>query len=135
MKKNFLKLIKDKRLILALSFPFLMAYTFAQQTKVQNTTEQRNTKKIATAHQINSTTIEVIFEDNQRLTFDFYNNNIFRLFQDINGGIIRDPEAKPEAKILVDQPRQKIENLSVKDTGTEILISTDLISVSLNKST
>ena len=135
MKKNFLKLIKDKRLILALSFPFLMAYTFAQQTKVQNTTEQQNTKKITKAHQINSTTIEVIFEDNQRLTFDFYNNNIFRLFQDINGGIIRDPEAKPEAKILVDQPRQKIENLSVKDTGTEILISTDLISVSLNKST
>ena len=133
MKKNFLKLLKDKRLIYALSFPFFMTYTFAQQPKVKNTTEQTVAKKITKVQQINSSTVEVIFEDNQRLTFDFYNNNIFRLFQDIHGGIIRDPEAKPAANILVDQPRQKIENLSVKDNGSEVVISTDQIIVTMNK--
>ena len=46
MKKNFLKLLKDKRLIYALSFPFFMTYTFAQQPKVKNTTEQTVAKKI-----------------------------------------------------------------------------------------
>jgi alpha-glucosidase (family GH31 glycosyl hydrolase) len=135
MKKNFLKLIKDKRLILALSFPFFLTYTHAQNTSVHTSIGYQKVNKITKANQINPTTVEIVFENNQRLTFDFYNNNIFRLFQDINGGIIRNPEAKPQANILVDQPRQKVENLSVKDNGTEIQISTDFISVSLDKST
>ena len=42
------------------------------------------------------------------MTIDFYGENIFRVFQDNSGGIIRGPEAKPEAQILVDQPRRKV---------------------------
>ena len=55
---------------------------------------------------LNSTTVEIIFSNQQRMTLDFYGNNIFRLFQDPKGGILRDPVAHPEAQILVDQPRQ-----------------------------
>ena len=62
----------------------------------------------------NPTTVDVIF-GNERMTFDFYGDNIFRLFQDNNGGIIRDPEAKPEAQILVDNPRRKVSKLEVSD--------------------
>ena len=39
---------------------------------------------------------------------DFYGQNICRLFQDPNGGIVRDPQAKPEAQILVAQPRRDV---------------------------
>ncbi len=32
------------------------------------------------------------------MTLDFYGENIFRMFQDNAGGVIRDPQAEPEAK-------------------------------------
>lgn len=60
--------------------------------------------KIVSAKQINPTTVEVLFADNHRMTIDFYGENIFRLFQDNSGGILRAPEAKPEAEILVKNP-------------------------------
>ncbi len=135
MRKNYFKMLKDKRIILALTFPFLFTLTNAQQTSKKIQTTQQVVKKNVKAQQINSTTIEIINEDNQRTTFDFYGNNIFRLFKDIHGGIIRDPQAKPEAQILVNQPRKKVENLNLKDTSSEIKISTDEIEISINKAT
>ena len=62
------------------------------------------TSGILRAEKVNPTTVDVLFTNNQRMTIDFYGENIFRIFQDNSGGIIRDPEAKPEAQILVDQP-------------------------------
>lgn len=56
---------------------------------------------------LNPTTVEVLFSDGQRMTLDFYGENIVRLFQDPNGGIIRDPQASPEAQILTDSPRKQ----------------------------
>ena len=52
------------------------------------------------------------------MSIDFYGDNIFRIFQDNSGGIIRDPEAKPEARILVDQPRRKVSVLVLDDKTT-----------------
>ena len=69
------------------------------------------------------------------MTFDFYGENIFRIFQDNNGGIIRDPEAKPEAQILVDNPRKPIAPLTVKEDGNIISISTKDIKLELDKNT
>ncbi len=66
--------------------------------------------KIASAKIINRMTVEVLYDDNQRLTIDFYGENIFRMFRDNNGGVISDPEAKPEAQILVDNPRKPVSN-------------------------
>ena len=56
---------------------------------------------------LNPTTVEVLFSDGQRMTLDFYGENIVRLFQDPNGGIIRDPQASPEAQILTDRSEER----------------------------
>ena len=61
----------------------------------------RQTSGILRAEKMNPTTVDVLFANNQRMTIDFYGENIFRVFQDNSGGVIRDPEAKPEARILV----------------------------------
>ena len=55
---------------------------------------------------INPTTVEVSLDDDRRMSLDFYGDDVFRLFRDDAGGIIRDPEASPEAQILVDDPKK-----------------------------
>lgn len=84
---------------------------------------------------INPTTVEVLFSNQQRMTLDFYGDNIFRVFQDNNGGILRDPEAKPEAKILVSRPRKDLTQLAVKDDAGSISVSTGKVKVEMDKKT
>ena len=84
---------------------------------------------------INPTTVEVLFSNQQRMTLDFYGDNIFRMFQDNNGGILRDPEAKPEAKILVSQPRKNVSKLDIKNDASSISIITDKVKVEMDKKT
>ena len=48
-----------------------------------------------TARLINPSTAEVSLPSGQTLTVDFYGDNIFRLFCDPKGGIVRNPEANP----------------------------------------
>ena len=65
-----------------------------------------------------ATSAELTFANGQRLVFDFYGDNIVRLFMDPNGGPVRNPEAKPEAIILVDQPRKPVASLKLgKESG------------------
>ncbi len=91
--------------------------------------------KVIAAKKINPTTIELSLSDGQTLTLDFYGENIFRLFEDHNGGFIRDPQAKPEAKILVENPRRPVSKLNVTDENNQISITTDKISVQVDKNT
>ena len=91
------------------------------------------------AMQINPTAVEVSFSNGQRATLDFYGRNIFRLFRDPAGGILRDPQADPEAHILADDPRGErtgisVGKLTVDDNGQEIVISTGQIDVKFDKS-
>ena len=88
---------------------------------------------ITGVNKINPTTIEILLSDNNRMTLDFYGDNIFRLFQDNSGRIIRDPEAKPEAQILIDNPRRSVLTLDVTTEGDTIFISTEKIEIQLNK--
>ena len=78
-----------------------------------NNDVKRTNIKSLSAKKINSTTYEILFNDKNRLSFDFYGDNIFRVFQDNNGGIIREPEAKPSAQILVNNPRKTVNNLTL----------------------
>ena len=80
---------------------------------------------------INSTTIELTDDKGVTTTIDFYGPNIFRLFQDPKGGIVRDPVAEPPAKILVDNPRRKIVDWprQVDATGDKISIATEAITL------
>lgn len=86
------------------------------------------------AVKINPTTVEVAFGD-ERMTLDFYGDNIFRMFQDNTGGVIRDPEARPEARILVENPRRKVSALDVEDKADAVVVSTPRIEVAVDKAT
>lgn len=92
-----------------------------------------SSKKIIKVQQINPTTVELIDSNNQRTTIDFYGNNIFRLFEDPKGGILRDPEAKPEAQILVDNPRRAVESIQIEDKNNAFHIATPKIEIIVNK--
>ena len=100
---------------------------------VSNTAQQ--TSGILSVKKVNPTTVDVLFSNNQRRTIDFYGENIFRVFQDNSGGIIRDPEAKPEAQILVDQPRRQVSNLAIDEKDGIITLATGKVRVELNKQT
>lgn len=86
------------------------------------------------AVKINPTTVEVALGD-ERMTLDFYGDNIFRMFQDNTGGVIRDPEARPEARILVENPRRKVSALDVEDKADAVVVSTPCIEVAVDKAT
>jgi alpha-glucosidase (family GH31 glycosyl hydrolase) len=111
---------------------FLYAVIFSLLTSF---TASAQIHSIVEANQINPTAIEVVFFDGNRMTFDFYGENIFRLFQDRPGKIIRDPEAQPEAKILTDNPRKPVAKPIVKTENNTLSISTNKIELLLDRQT
>lgn len=82
---------------------------------------------------INNTTTEVTLSDGHTLTVDFYGPSIFRLFQDNSGGIVRDPEASPEAKILTNNPRRDVGKLTVSSDDQKVSVSTANVRVDFAK--
>ncbi|CAM3733794.1 TIM-barrel domain-containing protein [Sphingobacterium prati] len=126
-------------LLVGLASPFIFQLNKASATthltanyKIEQTAA---VSKIIAVQQINPTTVEIVYENNQRVTLDFYGDHIFRMFQDIHGGIVRDPEAKPDAKILVEQPRKAVNELKVKDEGNRATITTKDIVFAIDKQT
>lgn len=74
---------------------------------------------------LNSTTVEVIYQNGQMLTIDFYGNGIFRLFRDDAGGILRAPYAEHPASILTDNPRGAVCSLHLsQDAGAYYIEAT-----------
>ncbi|WP_316751471.1 TIM-barrel domain-containing protein [Pedobacter gandavensis] len=123
--------------LLALALPLLISQLNAGAVTIPLTLQQviQKDHKIISAKKISPTVIEIVFSDQQKLTFDFYGDQIFRLFQDNNGGVMRDPVAKPEAKILVENPRRAVAKLNLTDENNLITIATDKISVQIDKNT
>lgn len=137
MKKNINSSGWRKTAVLTLAIPLALGATPAraiQNTPIACETVQTQLKIIG-VKQINPTTVEVLFSDNQRMTVDFYGENIFRLFQDHSGGIIRNPEAKPEAQILIDNPRVPLSALNIEDANGTITITTAKVKIQLDKNT
>ena len=116
-------------------FPMLLIASpmLAVQPSELTSVEVSAITPIVCAQQINPTTVDLVFSNGQRMTFDFYGPNIFRMFQDNQGGIIRDPEARPEAQILVNQPRKPISVLQIEDKDERISIFTDQIELQFAK--
>lgn len=136
MNDTIRKMKQKKVLLLALAFPLFSPISMHTLHKADNVCmEMQQGKTITGVKQINPTTVEVMFSDNQRMTFDFYGENIFRMFQDPNGGILRAPEAKPEAQILVDNPRRNLSPLTLTEEGNTVSISTNKIRLELDKNT
>jgi len=121
------KILRTSRFNLTAAIAFVLLFS--------HTTLSADTPKITYAKIINPTTVEVLYTDNQRLTIDFYGENIFRMFQDTNGGILRAPEAKPQAQILVNNPRKPVSKLSVKDENGQIFISSAQVTLLFDKNT
>ena len=88
---------------------------------------------IANMAKINPTTVEVNLCNKEKVTLDFYGENIFRLFRDNKGGILRDPVATPEAKILVNNPRKEVAKVEVKECEKGYTVSTSKIEVAICK--
>jgi alpha-glucosidase (family GH31 glycosyl hydrolase) len=84
---------------------------------------------------VDDTLVKVFLADSTCRTFDFYGDNIFRLFQDPQGGEMRDPVATPHAQILVDNPRRDVTGLTVKEKGGKTVMTTPRIKVEIDKST
>ncbi len=98
---------------------------------------QSNTKtaSITSAKMLNETLVEVQFSDSKKMLLDFYGKGIFRMFQDPNTELgLRNPAAKPEAQILVNQPRKNAGKMQIKDDGNSLVISSEAVSIQFNKS-
>ena len=78
---------------------------------------------------------KVRLESGQVMTVDFYGPDIVRLFLDPAGGPVRDPEATPPARILVDNPRRDAGELRkmpfgddavwINSDGIDLIIASD----------
>ena len=84
---------------------------------------------------VNDTMVKVYLADSVCRTFDFYGDDIFRVFQDPQGGELRDPVASPEAQILVNNPRRAVTSLTVKEKGSKTVMTTPRIKVVVDKAT
>ncbi len=51
------------------------------------------------------------------------------------GGIIRDPKAEPEARILADNPRKPVSRLDVDQKGDAVVITTGKVRIEISKKT
>ena len=98
-------------------------------------TDKQKGHSVLSIKKINPAAVNVQFSDNQQMTIDFYGDNIFRVFQDNSGGVLRDPQASPEAQILVDQPRRKVSGLTVNEDGNLITLTTGKVRVEFDKQT
>ena len=72
---------------------------------------------------LNKTAVEVVYDDGKTMTIDFYGPNIFRLFRDDAGGILRNPEATPPAEILVKDARREV-NVYVSNLNDDFIVTT-----------
>ncbi len=122
--------------LLACALPLLVCYSpnLTAQKKVEQQQEQK-LQHVISAKKINATTVELLLSDNQRMTIDFYGDNIFRLFQDSAQNFIRDPKAKPEAKILVENPRRTVTSFNLNEDNKQVSITTPKVTLQIDKQT
>lgn len=92
-----------------------------------------NNTVITSAATINPTTVELQLNNGRHILLDFYADHIFRLFIDSTAKRLRAPEAKPEAQILVNQPRKPVAKLSVTEQEQSFVITTRSIAVRFDK--
>ena len=103
------------------------------QAAASNDGEQKAT--VESVVKVNQTSVELRLANNQKVLIDFYNDNIFRMFQDNSGGPVRDPKANPEAKILVENPRKNVEKFELGESDKTFTIKTAKVQLDVCKAT
>ena len=88
---------------------------------------------LVTVTQKDASLLEVKCPDAAPLLLDFYGPNIIRLFQDPQGGALRNPEATPAAEILVPQPRRSVGTLEVSEQGQNYVVTTSRVRLYIDK--
>ena len=131
MKKKLTNPVCRGAVVLALAVPPMTS--FAAMPAAPSTGIEQPAQQVTGVKKTGTTTAEVTLANGQRLLLDFYGDNIVRLFRDPKGGAVRDPEAKPEAKILVAQPRKDIAGLTVGEQNGGFTLSTGRIAVQIDK--
>ena len=82
----------------------------------------------------NQETAVLQLADGSKKYIKFYGPNIFRIFQDPQGGtLFRDPEASPEANILVANPTRAVGGITLADQGEAFIIKTSRTEIAVNK--
>ncbi len=131
MKKKLTSPVYRGAVVLALAVPPMTS--LAVPPAAPSTGIEQPAQQVTGVKKTGATTAEITLADGQRLLLDFYGDNIVRLFQDPKGGTVRDPEAKPEAKILVAQPRKDIAGLTVGEADGSFTLSTGRIAMLIDK--
>lgn len=121
-----------------LTMALVSAMLFTSQTlTMAMNANNSTTDNVVSVSKINPSTVEVKLSNGERITLDFYGDNIFRLFRDNSGGIVRNPAPPtpqyPEAQILVDNPRKDITSLTVNESDKAYTLTTPAIEVSVCK--
>ena len=134
MKKRLQTIPFGKVMVATLIMPMTLCVTMvkAATTSSAATMQNTNSEKVKIMR-INPTTVELIFPINRRVAIDFYGNNIFRIFESHNDEVMKDPEAKPMARILTDNPRTKVETLNILEKENEVTLSTEKVKVVFDK--
>lgn len=127
---------KQNKMFWALAISLCLAQSFPVHEGLARETsciQAMDSLTIVSAEQINPTSIDLLLSNQKRISLDFYGDNIFRAFYDPNGGILRDPQAKPEAQILVDNPRRALKELAISEKDGNIVIQTSRMRVDFSK--
>ncbi len=95
MKKLTVKSGRTCLVWLAMAVPLTGSAASVPTVAAPRAATEATASSVASFHQINPTTVEVRYVDGTRMTVDFYGENVFRLFRDNKGGIVRDPQASP----------------------------------------
>ena len=135
MNNIYKKMYVGNALAVAISLPMVANATNETPSASPAITAQAAQADGVQILRINPTTVELIFANHRRVAVDFYGENIFRIFEDHNDGVMRAPEAKPEARILVDNPRTKVGSLQITEQGDEITLASSKAKVIFNKTT
>lgn len=126
MNHSIQKIVFSKFSRLFILSLFFTSNTIAQEKNPLSTV-------IVSAEKINPTTAQLVYTDGHRLTIDFYGENIFRIFEDTTGGIVRNPDAMPPASILVENPRRQVGYILLADDANKCTISSTKISIEIDK--
>lgn len=135
MKKSGINRLITLSVIL-FTLPIITCAATRSEIAVNNGTETlQSTVQITEAKKLNGSTVEIRFSNQQKMLLDFYGNNIVRMFQDNSGNGLRDPQAQPEAKILLPNAKKTVEKLNVATDKNKISISTDKVQFIFDKTT
>ncbi len=136
MKKNS-KHYSSRRALLALALPLAAAGSLplAAAPVAVPVVQQAVAPVVKDVRMINPTTVEVLYANGKQLTLDFYGANIVRVFRDDAGGILRNPQAKPAAEILVGSARRATGGLVVKKEDGGATIASPRVAVKVNFTT